>query len=217
MHTRAWVTAAEGHYAQARDGLGEVIRLADEIGDLVGLSIALHSSARLCANSGEASHHLERLSALGPRLDGAFFPARLEHVRGLASEDPETLWSAAQLFAGVGADLLAAEAAADAATRWQVQGEPRRCAAESQYARGLLSECEGAVTPALRSLDSRSTLTAAERDTAELAARGHSNKAIAEELVPSVRSVENRLQRAYEKLGINSREGQESAMQFDRS
>jgi DNA-binding NarL/FixJ family response regulator len=51
----------------------------------------------------------------------------------------------------------------------------------------------------------------------ELAACGHSNKAIAEELVPSVRSVENRLQRAYEKLGINSREGLESAMQFDRS
>jgi DNA-binding NarL/FixJ family response regulator len=98
-----------------------------------------------------------------------------------------------------------------------MHGEPRRCAAASQYARGLLGECEGAVTPALRSLDSRSTLTAAERDTAELAARGFSNKAIAEELVLSVRSVENRLQRAYEKLGINSREGLESALRFERT
>jgi DNA-binding NarL/FixJ family response regulator len=121
------------------------------------------------------------------------------------------------MFAAIGADLLAAEAAADAASRWQVRGEPRRCAAASQLARSLLAQCEGALTPALRSLDSRSTLTAAERDTAELAARGYSNKAIAEELVLSVRSVENRLQRTYEKLGINSREGLKGALSFDQA
>jgi DNA-binding CsgD family transcriptional regulator len=48
-------------------------------------------------------------------------------------------------------------------------------------------------------------MSAAEHDTAVLAAAGYSNKAIADELVLSVRSVENRLQRVYEKLGICSR------------
>ena len=38
-----------------------------------------------------------------------------------------------------------------------------------------------------------------------LAAAGRSNKQIATELVLSVRSVENRLQRVYEKLGISTR------------
>jgi DNA-binding CsgD family transcriptional regulator len=48
-------------------------------------------------------------------------------------------------------------------------------------------------------------LTPGEHQTAVLAAAGHSNKSIADELVLSVRSVENRLQRVYEKLGISSR------------
>jgi DNA-binding CsgD family transcriptional regulator len=217
LHTRAWAAAADGHLPRARSGLTEVVRLADEIGDHVGLSIALHSSARLCNTSHEAGRFLARMAELSPMLDGTFFPARLAHVRGLSTEDPEILGDAAGMFAAVGADLLAAEAAADAASRWQVGGEPRRCAAASQLARSLLARCEGALTPALRSLDSRTTLTAAERDTAELAARGYSNKAIAEELVLSVRSVENRLQRTYEKLGINSREELQSALSFDQS
>jgi DNA-binding NarL/FixJ family response regulator len=42
-------------------------------------------------------------------------------------------------------------------------------------------------------------MSAAEHETAVLTAAGYSNKAIADELVLSVRSVENRLQRVYEK------------------
>jgi DNA-binding CsgD family transcriptional regulator len=215
LHTRAWMAAAEGRTAQAREGLTEVVRLADEIGDDVGLSIALHSSARL-SGTHELTQILERLTALGSRVEGAFFSARLDHVRGLAAKDPAVLDAAARSFAAFGADLLAAETASDAAAHWHLSGEPRRSAAASHYARSLLAECEGAVTPSLRSLDSRSSLTSAERDTAELAARGYSNKAIAEVLVLSVRSVENRLQRAYEKLGINNRDALEGALRFDR-
>jgi DNA-binding CsgD family transcriptional regulator len=41
---------------------------------------------------------------------------------------------------------------------------------------------------------------------ARLAATGRSNREIAEELVVSVRTVENHLQRAYDKLGISGRD-----------
>jgi DNA-binding NarL/FixJ family response regulator len=48
-------------------------------------------------------------------------------------------------------------------------------------------------------------LTRREREITSLAATGLSNKEIAETLVVSARTVENHLQRAYEKLGISSR------------
>ena len=51
----------------------------------------------------------------------------------------------------------------------------------------------------------RAELTPAERETALLAATGRSSKDIAADLVLSVRTVENRLQRVYEKLGVSSR------------
>lgn len=52
---------------------------------------------------------------------------------------------------------------------------------------------------------SRWELTPSERSVAELAARGHSNREIADRLVLSVRTVESHLASAYRKLGIRSR------------
>jgi DNA-binding CsgD family transcriptional regulator len=55
------------------------------------------------------------------------------------------------------------------------------------------------------SVEVRSQLTTGEHETALLAAGGCSNSEIAEQLQLSVRTVGNRLQRVYEKLGISSR------------
>jgi DNA-binding CsgD family transcriptional regulator len=158
---------------------------------------------------------LARFDALGEHLDGEFYAARLLHVRGLDAGDPSILEKAAHEFASTGAFALAVEAAADAATRWERRGEPRRRTAVSHLARNYLARCEGISTPTLRSISSRSALTAAGRATAELAARGYSNKAIADELVLSVRSIENHLQRAYEKPAINRREELAEALRFE--
>jgi DNA-binding CsgD family transcriptional regulator len=105
----------------------------------------------------------------------------------------------------MGADLLAAEAAADAAVAWQRAGDPRRSAGAERRAAALTDRCEGPTTPALQAIEARVQLASAEREAALLAAAGRSNKQIAEELCLSVRTVENRLQRVYEKLGINGR------------
>jgi DNA-binding CsgD family transcriptional regulator len=48
-------------------------------------------------------------------------------------------------------------------------------------------------------------LTRREREIAALAAAGHPNREIAELLVVSPRTIENHLQRVYEKLGISRR------------
>ena len=48
-------------------------------------------------------------------------------------------------------------------------------------------------------------LTTAERETAILASAGFTSKQIAERLVLSARTIDNRLRRVYEKLGIAGR------------
>ncbi len=83
--------------------------------------------------------------------------------------------------------------------------QARKGAAAQQRAATLAARCDGASTPALRSVASRVQLTKSEREVAVRAAAGRSNKEIAEALFLSRGTVQNYLHRAYEKLGITSR------------
>ncbi|MGH3860711.1 response regulator transcription factor, partial [Actinokineospora sp.] len=83
--------------------------------------------------------------------------------------------------------------------------EHRHAAAAERRAAWLASRCRGANTPALQVAETRARLTSAEWEAAQLAAAGRSNKDIAEELVVSVRTIENRLQHVYGKLGVPGR------------
>jgi DNA-binding NarL/FixJ family response regulator len=101
--------------------------------------------------------------------------------------------------------LLAAEAAADAAEAFRRAGDQRAAKAVSHRSKALAAFCEGADTPGLIQADTVVPLTAREREIAVLAADGLSSKDIAERLYLSVRTVNNHLQKAYSKLGVNSR------------
>ena len=72
-------------------------------------------------------------------------------------------------------------------------------------ARRLTERCERIRTPALEGLDASLPLTGREQEIAGLAARGLSNRQIAERLVVSLRTVDNHLHNAYTKLGITHR------------
>jgi DNA-binding CsgD family transcriptional regulator len=198
---RAWTAAAQAHLPQARALADEAAQLALKSGDLVMASVALHTQARF----GAAREVTDALDRLERRIDPGIVNPMAAHARSLAADNPQGLQDAAAAFADLGADLLAADAAADAAVAWTRQGHNRNAAAATRQAVDLADACQGATTPALQSINARARLTPAEHETAVLAAAGHSNKAIADELVLSVRSVENRLQRVYEKLGISSR------------
>ena len=130
-------------------------------------------------------------------------------VEGVQVELPEVgvgpAEDVSQAFEDMGADLLAAEAAADAAVCRRKAGEMRDATADERRAAILAERCEDPVTPALHATEARARLTPAERETAVLAAAGRPNKEIAEQLFLSPRTVENRLQRVYEKLGISGR------------
>jgi DNA-binding CsgD family transcriptional regulator len=164
-------------------------------------SVAMHTQARF----GAPCQVTDALDRLERRIDAGIVNPMAAHARNLATANPQGLQDVAAAFADLGADLLAADAAADAAVAWTREGHSRNAAAATRQALDLAGACQGATTPALQSISARARLTPAEHETAVLAAAGHSNKAIADELILSVRSVENRLQRVYEKLGISSR------------
>ena len=197
---RGWTAVATGRLGEARELLGEAAAFGEKVGDLMGAAAALHDIARL----GEPTRVLAGLTDLAAQLEGKLTVARVAHVGALARRSPSALVAAADAFEEMGADLLAAEAAADAAVAYRRTHQRRQATAAEHRAAILAGRCE-AVTPSLRSIDTRARLTPAEHRAAVLAARGKSNKEIAEELVLSVRTVENRLYRVYGKLGVTRR------------
>lgn len=201
LQARAWTAAAAGRVADAQAQLTEAAALGEEMGDLVGASVALHGIARL----GQPAAVRDRLVALAAAIDGELAPARAAHVVALAERDGEGLERVSQRFEAMGADLLAAEAAVDAAVVFRTTGARRQATAAQRRATVLIERCEGPATPSLQAVEARALLTRAERETAVDAAHGLSNREIAQKLHLSVRTVENRLQRVYTKLGITGR------------
>ena len=198
---QAWTTIADGDLPRGRQYLREAASTGNDIGDLVGCAAALHGIARI----GYASEVQEEITALADRMEGELVGIRVDHVRALVSGDPEQLRCVAEAFANIGANLLAAEAATDAAVALRKTNDQRLITASERYAQSLAARCVGAVTPSLTRIAAPVTLSRAEREAVLLAAAGRSNRDIAEELHLSVRTVEGRLQRAYARLGVANR------------
>lgn len=201
LYTRGWIAAAAGDLHDARGHFERAAQLGDEIGDLIGEARARHGLARV----GRARDVLQRLATVTDQVDGVLAPAWLRHAGALAHKDAVELEAVSHDFEAMGADLLAAEAAADASVARRNAGELREATADARRASILAERSEYPVTPALRGIKARARLTDAERETALLAAAGRTNKQIAAALFLSARTVENRLHRVYQKLGISGR------------
>jgi DNA-binding CsgD family transcriptional regulator len=213
--SRAWSAVACGDLPTARDGFRTAAEVGRDVGDRVGEATALHALARI----GYADEALAPIQDVAPLIEGALTAARARHTTALATRDPVTLEEVSEQFAAMGAALLAAEAAADAAVGWRQRDDPRRASRWEGRASALARHCGNPASPALQAIKWRSRLTRAERETAMLAVAGRSNKQIAEQLGISVRTVENHLQHSYEKLGVCGRselaEGLENAAEPD--
>jgi DNA-binding CsgD family transcriptional regulator len=201
LQARAWAWAASGDMGTARTYLEAAVELGHETGDLLGATRALHGMARM----GRARQVLGDMAALASKVDGELSAARLSYTAAAADKDSQALAAAAARFEELGALLYAAEALGEAAVHLRRDGANRDAAAMQQAAGRLLARCEGAVTPFVRAVAARAQLTPAELDTALQAATGSTDKQIAELMHLSVRTVENRLHRAYQKLGLSHR------------
>lgn len=198
---RIWTTAAEGDIASASDIAREVVDEALARGNVTFAVTALHDAVRL----GGASEVADRLTQLAEKVDSTYAPLYVRHARAVAEGAAPALDEVSIEFERIGRLLLAAEAAAEAAEQHRRAGRSGRANAAAVRARRLAQRCDDARTPALRFALSPHPLTSRERQVAALAASGVSSRNIAERLVVSVRTVENHLQRVYDKLGVRQR------------
>lgn len=199
VRAEAWLQMTRGRTPDALVLLATAARLAREAGAVTLEIECLHDQARL----GDADSVLERLTDLDH--DSPASAVRIGHAAALANGSPDALVDAARRFETSGALLLAAEAQADAARAHQRAGRMRDAQRHRVRAGELVDRCEGADTPALAVGDEVVPLTPREREIVRMAAAGLTNRQIAEQLVVSVRTVDNLLHRAYVKLGVSNR------------
>jgi DNA-binding NarL/FixJ family response regulator len=176
-------------------------RLAADRGYATSEAWLLHDVLRL----GDAASVVDRLNGLAQTCEGEFVAVYAAHATASVSGKGAALVDVVDRFEAIGAMVLAAEVANQAAQSFQRAGDRRSAAALGLRFTTLVAACEGARTPAMAARVMVVPLTSRERDIATLAARGHSSKDIAERLYVSVRTVNNHLQSVYAKLGVSGR------------
>jgi DNA-binding CsgD family transcriptional regulator len=195
---RAWGAAAEGSMTEAIGHAVAAADLARETGAPAYEVLAWQTAIQF----GDATAALPRLAALaelGPRAVVA-----RSHARAWADQDGELLLEASDAWTRLGDLVAAGDAAAQAADVHRRQGRHGSALSAAALAQKLAGR-SGARTPALAIAVRPLPLTAREREIVTLAARGLSNKDIAERLNVSVRTVEGHLYRAGLKLGVSER------------
>jgi DNA-binding CsgD family transcriptional regulator len=182
-----------GAISAARDAA----RIAERSGQLAIALQALHDAVRL--GDATAADAIARVTA---GLDCVAGRAALTHGRALAASDADGLAAVATELADLGMKCAAADAAAQAAkvfaTRRERKGEVEAMARAAELA-------GGASTPALDQVLNPLPLTGRELEIAIMVSEGMTNKAIAERLSVSVRTVEGHIYRACMKLNVPDR------------
>jgi DNA-binding CsgD family transcriptional regulator len=207
---RAWALVAAGQLTAGERASIEAADVAVRAERWTYEVLALHDRARFggVGDAAGAAAVAQRLEELAGRVDGGLARACAAHARALADGDGARLDAAAVSFGELGFDLFAAEAQAAAAMAHGAAGQKASAHASAERARKLAAACPGATTPLLRrsgSVGKAGDLTRRERETAELAARGHADSEIAGLLYVSVRTVHAHLRSAYAKLGVSGR------------
>jgi DNA-binding CsgD family transcriptional regulator len=197
---QAWVAAAEGAVSEAVTRARQAADVAQSQHQPAMEMCALHTT--VCFGDRTVA---DRLALLATEIDGPRAGAAAAHAAALAADDGAALQAASVQLEQMGALLLAADAAAQAAAVHSRHGRRGSAQAASTRAHQLAEACEGARTPALAALTAPPSLTDREREVIALVARGLSNRQIAERLVVSVRTVEGHLYRACAKLGTSER------------
>lgn len=208
--SQAWVAIAGGRLTKGVALLRSAVDEAKTSGQFA-LSVAMaHDVLRVEPSADAARLVMEHASV----VEGALAAARCAHAEALLDGDAARFDDVADAFAALGAELLAAETCAQAAAQARAAGDTRRARLMATKAMDHHRHCEDAETPALRSMREPVALTRREREVAALAANGLTGPEIADQLFLSVRTVNNHLQRAYQKLGIESRAGLADALEL---
>ncbi len=197
----ALLFAADGNEVHTFNLLSDIATGCRARGELPYELQALHFTARL----GRPRDASDRLAEIAGEMDGPYAPLCTAHARALLDDDGAALDRVSADFEAIGMLLVAAEAAAAAATAHDRACEGARFEASRRRATALLDRCPGAHPPTYTRFVTPAKLSPREAEVARLAARGLSSKAIAERLVVSVRTVDSHLAHIYAKLGVANR------------
>ena len=122
---RAWALAAAGDLPGARRVLFAAADLASTMGYRIAEAWLLHDVARL----GDPASVVDRLGELASACEGELVGAYASHAAAAAAGRPAALVESSDRFARLGARLLAAETASEAAQAFQQRGDGRAAAA----------------------------------------------------------------------------------------
>lgn len=209
MHTAlavatAWTHAAAGAIGEAVETVLAEAKLARDRGQPTHEVACLQAALQFGVMEG-LGEIVTRTRELADELKLPVADAVAKHAEGLHANNGELLLEAARGYAAFGDRCTQADATAQAAVVFTAAKRRGPGLFAANTAEQLAKECGGLCTPATRSSATPIPLTGRQREIAELAAVGLSNKEIAEKLVTSPRTVEGHLLRACKRLGVTTR------------
>ncbi|NMO89334.1 LuxR C-terminal-related transcriptional regulator [Actinomycetospora sp. TBRC 11914] len=146
-----------------------------------------------------------RLAELTRIVDGRRADLAHAHALAVARRDTEGLLEVSRRLEDAELLIPAAEAAAQASVLAREAGRTAEAATAGGRAADLAERCENARTPALVASVSPLRVSDREREVIHQAARGLTNRQIADQLHVSVRTVESHIYRACSRLGLSDR------------
>ncbi|MFD1847141.1 LuxR C-terminal-related transcriptional regulator [Arthrobacter flavus] len=198
------VAGAEARFKGAAGSIAELRRIA-HYASTSGMTALAASALELAVRLGDTASlaPLGEITSGFEGVDGA-----VVHSMALAmrAKDAAALESAAIQARDADYLLIAAECFGTAANVLAHEGQGQRARALQSPLNELIEKLEGLQRPQFSDSQSATKLTERERDIVTLAARGYSNRDIAEQQGVSVRTVEGHLYRIFAKLGISRRE-----------
>ncbi|WNG95622.1 LuxR C-terminal-related transcriptional regulator [Mycobacterium sp. ITM-2016-00318] len=196
----AWLAASQGAISQATAIVLSVAEKAGALGRFAEEVMCLQTAAQFGDPSGAA-----RLSELESSVEGPRAGTAARFASALADGDGAGLASVSQEFEAIGDAVAAVDAAAHAAIAHRRNDKRGSALGCSTRADTLAAQC-GAATPALRQATEALPFSDRETEIVMLIGEGLSNRAIADRLTLSVRTVESYVYRAMSKTGTTSRD-----------
>lgn len=199
---QAWVAAAAGRIAHAREIAARAAEFARGHSQWAREVWCLQTATGFGDTTVAA-----RLAELAAMVEGPRAPLAARYARALADADADgsALAAVSADFEALGDRLAAAEAAAHAAAVF-ARGQHRGAALAARARAGrLAAECGAVFHPDLSVEKAVVLLSPREREIVVLVAQGMTNKAVAQTLSLSARTVEGHLYRVCTRLGLTSR------------
>lgn len=197
---RAWVAAGQGAVSEAVNELRVAAENASTKGRFAAEVLCLQTAVQFGDRTSAP-----RLRELESMVEGPRVGLAARFAEGVRDGDAAQLVSVSEQFESMGDTVAAVDAAAHAALAFRRQDKRGSALGCSARADRLATQC-GAVTPALRQAGETLPLTEREAEIVMLIGEGFSNRAIAERLTLSVRTVESHIYRAMTKTGTASRD-----------